>query len=61
MFTGVNSVLQDPIVSVAMLEEKLNDERGKAYLVAINLLSNSDWLGGYGFGFIQQYFSVLQD
>ena len=61
VFTGVNSVLQDPIVSVAMLEEKLNDERGKAYLVAINLLSNSDWLGGYGFGFIQQYFSVYTD
>ena len=61
VFFGVNSVLSEPIVSVAMLEEKLNDERGKAYLVAVNLLSNSDWLGGYGFGFIQQYFSVYTD
>lgn len=61
IFFGVNSVLSEPIVSVAMLEEKLNDERGKAYLVAVNLLSNSDWLGGYGFGFIQQYFSVYTD
>ena len=61
IFFGVNSVLSEPIVSVAMLEEKLNDERGKAYLVAVNLLSNSDWLGGYAFGFIQQYFSVYTD
>jgi hypothetical protein len=61
IFVAVNSVLSEPIVSTAMLEEKLNDERGKAYLVAINLLKNSDWMGGYGFGFIEQYFSVYTD
>ena len=61
LFFAVNSILAEPIVSVAMLEEKLNDERGKAYLVAIRLIENSDWFGGYGFGFIQQYFSVYTD
>ena len=54
-------MLSEPIVTMAMLEEKLNDERGKAYLVAITLLQNSDWFGGYGLGFIQQYFSVFTD
>jgi O-antigen ligase len=61
IFFVANMLLPEPIVSIEMLEEKLNDERGKAYLVAIELLKNSDWLGGYGFGFIQQYFSVYTD
>ena len=60
-FFVINLILSEPIVSVEMLEEKLNDERGKAYLAAIELLKRSDWLGGYGFGFIQQYFSVYTD
>lgn len=61
IFLTINSMLSEPIVTMAMLEEKLNDERGKAYLVAITLLQNSDWFGGYGLGFIQQYFSVFTD
>ncbi|PLY07643.1 MAG: hypothetical protein C0625_05560 [Arcobacter sp.] len=61
VFFGVNSILEDPIVSIAMLEEKIQDERGKAFLVAINLLQNSNWIGGYGFGFIEQYFEVYTD
>ena len=61
VFLAINSILTEPIVSIAMLEEKLNDERGKASLVAINLLQNSNWLGGYGLGFIQQYFAVYTD
>jgi hypothetical protein len=61
IFSVTNMLLQEPIISLEMLEEKLNDERGKAYLVAIELLKNSDWFGGYGFGFIQQYFSVYTD
>lgn len=61
IFFIVNSMLEQPIITIEMLEEKLKDERGKAFLVAINLLKNSDWLGTYGFGFIQQYFSVYTD
>ena len=56
-----NTVMPEPIISMDMLEEKLKDERGKAYLVAVELLKNSDWFGGYGFGFIQQYFSIYTD
>lgn len=61
IFFVLNNFLPEPIVSMSMLEEKLNDERGKAYLVAIKLLENSNWLGGYGFGFVQQYFSIYTD
>jgi len=61
IFFGINLMLDKPIISIAMIEEKLNDERGKAFLAAITLLQNSDWLGSYGFGFIQQYFSVYTD
>ena len=61
IFFIANTLLPEPIISIEMLQEKLNDERGKAYLVAVELLKNSDWLGGYGFGFIQQYFSVYTD
>ena len=61
VFFVINLVLPEPIFSIEMLEEKLNDERGKAYLAAVELLRRSDWLGGYGFGFIQHYFSVYTD
>ena len=61
VFFVINLVLPEPIFSIEMLEEKLNDERGKAFLAAVELLRKSDWLGGYGFGFIQQYFSVYTD
>ena len=61
IFFIVNTFLPEPIVSVAMLEEKLNEERGKAFLATIRLLENSDWLGAYGFGFVQQYFSIYTD
>jgi hypothetical protein len=61
VFFSINLILDKPIISIPMIEEKLNDERGKAFLAAITLLKNSDWLGSYGFGFIQQYFSVYTD
>lgn len=60
-FFIINSILEQPIITIDMIEEKLKDERGKAFFAAITLLKNSDWLGAYGFGFIQQYFSVYTD
>ncbi len=60
-FFIINSILEQPIITIDMIEEKLKDERGKAFFAAIDLLKNSDWLGAYGFGFIQQYFSVYTD
>jgi|GEM_PF-2694861 len=61
VFFIINLMLEQPIITIDMIEEKLKDERGKAFLAAIALLKNSDWLGNYGFGFIQQYFSVYTD
>lgn len=60
LFT-VNMMLEKPIVSAEMIDEKLRAERGKAFFVAVDILKNSDWLGGYGFGYIQQYFAVFTD
>jgi hypothetical protein len=54
-------MLEKPIISSEMIDEKLRAERGKAFLVAIDILKNSDWLGAYGFGYIQQYFAVFTD
>lgn len=60
-FFTINSLLPDSIISMAILEDKLNNERGKAFLAAIKLLENSNWMGAYGLGFIEQYFSVYTD
>ena len=54
----INSLLPEPILSSAMIENKLHNERGKALLIALKLLSNSNWLGCYGFGYVQDYFST---
>ena len=59
--SSVNFMLEKPIISSEMIDEKLRAERGKAFLVAIDILKNSDWLGAYGFGYIQQYFAVFTD
>jgi len=61
VFFTINSLLTEPIISMAIIEDKLNNERGKAFLAAIKLLENSNWLGAYGLGFIEQYFSVYTD
>lgn len=58
VFIIVNNLLPEPIVSKSMIEYKLHNERGEALLIALKLLSNSDWLGSYGFGYIQHYFST---
>ncbi len=58
LFFIINSFLNDPIVSEAMIMEKLEKERGKAFLIIIELLKNSNMLGGYGFGFVEAYFTL---
>ncbi len=57
-FFILNSILTPPIITSEMIAEKLQHERGKAFIVAIDLLSKSNWLGGYGWGFIEAYFST---
>jgi len=55
----INSIMDDPIVTMKMIEVKLHQERGKAFLYAMDLLKDSSWMGCYGFGFVEYYFSHL--
>ncbi len=52
-----NASLEEPIFSEKILEEKIKTERGKAFWAVIKLLEKSHWLGGYGYGFVEAYFS----
>ena len=61
VFFILNNSLPEPIISLEMLKIKMNEERGKAFFAAMDLLRNSDWLGAYGFGFIEQYFETYTD
>ncbi len=61
LFIANNFILEKPIVTMEMLKYKMEAERGKAFKVGLELLSNSNWLGGYGFGFIQSYFTTFHD
>ena len=42
-----------------IIQNKLENERGKALKEAIHLLEQSNWLGMYGFGFVESYFSTF--
>ncbi len=61
IFFVVNELLDKPIVSWEMIEVKIEQERGKAFAVAMDLLSHSNWIGGYGFGFIEYFFQNYSD
>jgi hypothetical protein len=52
-------LLSEPLITEKLLQKKLSSERGKAFVYAIKLLKESNWLGGYGFGFVEYYFSHL--
>ncbi len=61
VFYFINDNLKEPIISFEMLEYKWEHERGKALLVVLELLKDTNWFGGYGFGFIESYFSDYGD
>ena len=52
-----NASLEEPIFSEKMLEEKMKTERGKAFWAVVELLEKSNWIGGYGYGFVEAHFS----
>ncbi len=56
-----NASLQEPIFSEKILEEKIKTERGKAFLKVVELLEKSNWIGGYGYGFVEAHFSKSRD
>ena len=60
-FYFYNNSLDNPIISESVMAEKVNDERGKAFYYGVLLLQESQWLGGYGFGYIEYYFGHLTD
>ncbi len=57
-FFVINASLENPIISKEILEHKWENERGKAFRVTLSLLQESNWLGGYGWGFVEAYFST---
>ncbi len=56
IFFTINEFLEKPIVSWDMIELKIEQERGKAFVVIMELLRQTNWIGGYGFGFVESYF-----
>jgi len=60
-FFIVNSLLEEPIVSIEMIKNKMQNERGKVVLVVLHLLEQSNWQGAYGFGFVERFFSTYTD
>lgn len=59
LFFIINMSLSDPLISSEMLKEKLEKERGKAFLIIWEMLKESYYFGGYGFGFVEAYFTLL--
>jgi len=61
LYIANNYILEKPIVTIEMIQHKIEEERGKAFRIALELLKNSNWLGGYGFGFVESFFSTFHD
>lgn len=53
----LNATAEKAVVSEEILAEKMESERGLALAYGIELLEKSHWFGGYGFGFVESYFS----
>ncbi len=52
-------LLEKPMITSELLQVKIEEERGLAFVYAIQLLKDSSWLGMYGFGFVEYYFGSL--
>ena len=58
-FFIANTLLPKPIITAEMLAEKMQHERGKAFMIVMDLLGRTHWIGGYGFGFVEAYFTLF--
>ncbi len=56
-FFIVNSTIDEPLISQEILKDKIENERGAQYTEAWNLIAESQYYGGYGFGFVESYFA----
>ncbi len=49
----------EPFITEEIIKDKIENERGRALKVSFDLLEKSNWLGAYGFGFVERYFSGI--
>jgi len=59
LFLIVNSSLSQPIISAEIIQEKLEKERGKVFVIIMSMLKDTYFFGGYGFGFVEAYFTLV--
>ncbi len=57
IFYFYNESLDYPIISKQIIQYKWEAERGAAFRHTLLLLQNSNWFGGYGWGFVESYFT----
>jgi hypothetical protein len=58
LFFVINNSLDHPIITAEMLKEKMEKERGKVFIIVMGMLKDTNYFGGYGFGFVESYFST---
>jgi len=49
----------DPFISKEIIKNKIENERGRALKVTLELLEQSNWLGCFGWGFVEKYFTSI--
>ncbi len=54
-----NSVAAHPFITMEEFQYKMQHERGAQFAVSWDLIVKSNFFGGYGFGFVQEYFKDL--
>ncbi len=57
IFYIANELLPEPLITKKLLLTKLKHERGEAFVVTWHLIEKSNFFGGYGFGFVEDFFS----
>lgn len=59
VFFAYNSVAEHPFITMEEFQYKMEHERGAQFAVSWDLIVKSNFFGGYGFGFVQEYFKDL--
>ena len=59
VFFLYNTFAPEPIINMKMLQFKMEHERGAQFMISWDLIERSNFFGGYGFGFVEAYFSHL--
>jgi len=59
VFFAYNAVAEHPFITMEEFRYKMEHERGAQFAVSWDLIVKSNFFGGYGFGFVQEYFKDL--